>query len=262
MLLACTACGDEDGVPEEVVAAEDDPATHRNFELLDVVAVDDGTVEFGRLDSGGIVVVEEIASGGVSPVDALMTGQQASPLEMYLAIAPPDRAVPQAIVQAHDRFASEQGIAAEPRALRYEPEDAGFRAEYSWIYLANCNLPADGGWFDDFWQTYGWNWHWYVRDSYSSWNSPFTGNTQAVQAHICNDGPSGGKNFWVEQRDGIDNCAPGTWHNLFWKLNSPTEHRVQFRVWNDPLRCQYRAKVTQPIGQGAHPTYSLGITRP
>ncbi len=261
-MAACDEAGDP-AEPTVDAAADYESTVVRGYELLSIVPLEEGgVIEFGQTERGGIVVVEYTPTGALSPIDTLMTGQEATPLEVFMAVAPPEEAIPAALIETHERFALDAGRSSEPRALLFEPLDPSFRANYDWYYAADCSLSADGAWFDDFWDFYNWNWHWYSRTNDYTKVSPAATNTHSVQAHLCNDGPSGAKDFWVVKSgpEGIE-CGSGIWFNVYWKFDVAVDHRAQFRAWEDPDACSYTAKADW-IGSTPYPTYSLGITKP
>lgn len=268
LMMMCLAIGpmagcDEGSEPEPAerdFEGEYESNVTRGYELLAVVPLEEGgIVEFGRLPSGGIAVVEHTPFGALSPIDTLMTANEATPLELYMALAPAEEPVPAALVQAHERFAVENGLSVEPRALTFEPTDPGFRAHYDWRYAADCSLSADGSWFDNFWQTYNWGWHWYYRGTAYTKVSPSTGLTNAMQAHLCVDFGGFSKNFKVESTGTALQCGDG-YTVVYADPYVPTGYRAQFRIWDDPYECNYTVRADQ-IG-GGEPNYSLGITRP
>lgn len=255
-MAGCDESIDQDSVLE--AEALDDSETIRGHEILSIVELEEGgTLEFGRMDSGGIVVIEKTPVGALSPIDTLMTAQDATPLEVYLAVAPPEREIPAALIETHERFAIESGRSIEARALPFEPLDPSFRANYDWYYAADCSLSADGNWFDNFWDVNNWNWHWYYRGSAANKESAFAAATVSVQAHLCNDGPSNNINFWVVRWG----CL-GNWHNVHWKFDVASDYRAQFRAWQDSSECGYTTRVDPDDYGSPSPTYSLGLTKP
>lgn len=261
-MAACDEASDP-AEPALDAAAEYESKVVRDYELLSVIPLEEGgVIEFGRTERGGIVVVEHTPTGALSPIDTLMTGQEATPLEVFMAVAPPEEVVPAALIETHERFAIDAGRSVEPRALPFEPLDPSFRDDFDWYYSADCSLSEDGEWFDTFWDTFDWGWHWYKRTNAYEEVSASATNTHAVQAHLCNDGPSGYKNFFVKKSgpSGIE-CGDGIWSYIYTHADVQVDHRVQFRAWEDPDACAYTAKASW-IGSTPYPTYSLGITKP
>lgn len=260
-LITALGC-DTEPSPDQYGDAQVDEDTEspRGYELLDTIEIDGATIEFGRTHGGGIAILEEVHIGELSPVDMLMDGDNATPLELYLAVAPPERTVPAALTEAHDAYAAEQGIDSTPRALVYDAGEWAFRGKREKYYAADCDLPDDGAWFDNYWQSRGWNWHYYLRTNDAYLTMPEALITTAVHTHVCNDGPSGSKRMFVKESGGI-HCGPGIWH---YAVNNTVaaETRRQFRVWNNAAPCTYQLRAEVPIGSGLTPTYSIGISKP
>jgi hypothetical protein len=216
-------------------------------------------VEFRQLEDGGLTVSELVPTGQVSPMDALMTAQQATPLELYMALAPSGRPAPVELERSHADWAVAHRSDPAPRRLSLLPAIATQSGgTYSWKYAADCDLADDGGWFDNFWKTYGWKWHWYRRtNAYDGWSAT-TPKTVAVQTHLCNDGPSGDKIHRIRR----SSCgSSSSWLYIF-TATVPPEHRSQFRVWNKPYACRYAHRSSNLIGSSHYPVYSYGITTP
>ncbi len=237
--------------PTEIDEAE----TMREHEILDIVTLDGGlTVEFGRTEDGAIVLVEDVPVGELSPTDTLMDGQNATPLELYLAIAPVDQEPPEALVAAHRQHAVEHGGDVEPRELVFDPGAETFRTTGSWDYVADCDRPDDQAWFDQAWQAWGWSVHDYRRTNDYTEYTQSTGLTDQMRAHMCSDGPSGKKWFKVKR-----SCTTGPWSYVY-NAVVKSEHRNIYRVWNESPNCAYRAYAANY--NGAKPTYSLAISAP
>lgn len=246
-----------DASPEDSTNA-DAGSGFREYEVLDVLEYEQSVLEFGRLEGGGIVMTEDAAIGSLSAMDALVKAQGATPLELFLAVAPPDRSVPPELEDDHLRIAEEKGIDPTPRALELPDSDLAFRSDTTWDYLADCDRPDDEAWFDSFWQGQGWSFHQYQRTSAYESSLSSTPLTDTMLAHVCNDGgPSGNKIMWVRR------STPGfSSYNIFGNVTVAAEHRVVFYLWNESPDSRYRLRVVNQTGQSAQPTYSLGITAP
>lgn len=200
--------------------------------LATVVAPGGAVVEFRRLGTGQIAVSELVRTGELSPTNALLTARRATPLELFLAIAPPDRAVPVELEEAHRAYATANQLDPAPRrlSLNANPVSASLDGKYSSKYVADCDLPDDRAWFDSIWQFWGFDWHWYDRsNAYNGW-SPATPKTEGVASHLCNDGPSGSKIHRVRR----SSCgSTSSWDYVF-TTTVPPEHRSYFGVYNGP----------------------------
>jgi hypothetical protein len=262
-IVPAGACAPDDltdaglDAPQETAGTLDSARVAAFTSLGVLSAPGGGEVEFRELEDGTIIVAERVRTGQISPMDALMTAQNATPLELYMALAPGDRPAPMALERAHATYAVANRASAQPRHLGLQPAfTTQSGGTYSWKYAADCDLADDGGWFDHFWQTYGWRWHWYRRtSSYDGWSAT-TPKTIAVQTHLCNDGPSGDKIHRIRR----SSCGSGsTWSYIFTDRVRP-EYRSQFRVWNSPYACYYSHRSSNVIGSPYYPVYSFGIT--
>jgi len=226
--------------------------------IATVILESGGAVEFTNIGSGGIAVYEQIPEGSYSPVEILMDGEGATPLEVFLAIAPPEREVPEVLTAAHARFAAEQEIDAEPRALTFTSNNGLRSLTYLDIDPVDCSLPADGAWFDTWWTVMNWGWHKYYRGSATNKSIPYTPYTHTWQGHMCNSAISSTRLFRVDSL-GPSPC-PGIGGSFAWAIGVPPGHRALYRVWNLSSECRWLAETTSiwPVSG----SYSLGSTKP
>lgn len=82
---------------------------------LAVVTTRTGTVRFLADDSGGVAVME-ISDHALGPAERLLEREGATPLEVFLAVAPSDAAIPEALVAHHAELRGD----VVPRALAAE----------------------------------------------------------------------------------------------------------------------------------------------
>lgn len=263
-LMACAACEREDLTNRMLGATEPESSLREITTAFSTLAVLDAPggakLEFRQLDDGTLVVSELVPVGAPSPMDALMTAQGATPLELFLAVAPAGSAIPAALEDAHITWARSRKLDTAPRALSFAPPigTAAIDGKYVWDYLADCDEPDDRGWFDSFWQTYGWSWHWYDRTNTFSSTSFGSPKNNSVQSHLCNDGPSGSKVHRVIR----SRCGSTQHWSYFFTNTVPPEYRSQLRVWQGPSACYWQNSIYHPIGSTRYPTYSHGITTP
>jgi len=244
----------------------DDPAAPGVRVLATVELPDDVQVEFGVMPTGGITTMEYAPVKAPSPMNYYARRYQATPLELFTALAP-DREAPPELVAAHaTQVIAEHRADAEPRALpTLEEVAASSGADFHWYYAADCSLAEDGGWFDDFWDTYNWGWHWYWRTTEGSRHSPGIASKD-LQIHLCNDASSSTKNLAVMKSGsslpGTQACTTGgNWFYVY-SGNVAPQYRRQFRVTNDSVPCTYEAIGQPAVGSPGHPWWDLGVTKP
>ena len=195
-----------------------------------------GNVEFLILDSGALAVTEQVKEGSVSPLSDLSLRQEATPLEVFIALAP-SRKAPEILVDHHRAIAEEKGFEFEPRSLAVPYLDSASNVLYStqgeWTpdFVANCSYNSDKTWFDNAWSGFGYNWHW--RKQYSSYER----NTPAIHAkvfwsHVCNNS---NKNVFHNVRFGGVSFGAS---NIWGRFVSPG-HRSIFYMWNGPSGKSY-----------------------
>jgi hypothetical protein len=230
----------------------DAPAGEPAYRVLDTVATPGGgSLEFGVLPEGGITMMEYAQVGAPSPMSYYTRRYDATPLEIYQAIAP-DRAAPTELVADHAALVQRQARRLDTPTRVAAAFDAPY---YEWYYSADCSLASDGGWFDDFWSTYGYNWHWYHRVTDYEDRSPTAASTN-LQIHLCNDGGVTPKVLKVMQSG---DCGSGNWSYIVNAQVDP-QHRRQFRVTNGPSQCYYQAIGENKIGYSSLPWYDLGFS--
>ena len=119
--------------------ASDDFEVDDDDEALLTIETEDGfTIEFAQLPNGAFVV-SEIGPGNAPSKIADPATQKATPLEIYLAVAPGED-VPPALEDHHATMTDE-----EPRDF-----SVSFRHTYSGeIYEATCTYTVDYDWFSE-----------------------------------------------------------------------------------------------------------------
>jgi len=167
------------------VAACGEASSNEHQESLDVLAevVTDGdlVIRFKKIGDEGILI-SEVGPGDVpSVVTHYVMEEQATALEMFLALAP-DQDVPQELIADHGRISGDA-----PRALA--APTPRFAAVSATEYATNCAYSSDGPWFDNLWASNGWTWHWYQNVTapfpIAGYNSPNKTASNFI-SHLCN----------------------------------------------------------------------------
>ena len=152
------------------------------------IRTDDGViVEFVEA-SGTLLVSETAPIDSPSPLTYFLTRAEASPLELYLALAP-GSAPPAELVSLHDELASVGAFDSAPRQL--ELPGAEFRALYETYGAVDCTYASDHAWFQSTWMSLDWTWRWYHsgdKETAGSALEKFTPwkNTANFYTHVCN----------------------------------------------------------------------------
>lgn len=253
--VGCDSDEFEGEFEEEVVQLDE---IERGFELLDIIPLEEGgRLEFGRSTAGGIVLVEDVAVGERSPLQTLIINREATPLEMYLALAP-ERMPPQALLDDHEATALKKGLSIEPRVFPYRESGDQFRDAWTHSMLADCDDGDDRDWQDNAADLLGLD-RTSIHRTNSYGSSSVSMLTDSVLAHICSDGPSGNKQFRVRMSGAPGpSCGSGVGHYDYTTTVVP-EHRVFYMSLNNDEACGYRASASNPIGQTRLPTYMIGI---
>jgi hypothetical protein len=178
LILACAT----------VIGCDSDDAHDVNDEFLlaRTVSPEGVEIEFRRGQDGGIVVSEYGPETAPSPVVYLAATENATPLEVFLAVAP-DQEPPRELVQQHELAMRELDQPVTPRSLRLP--DPSFRTTYLDYYATNCSYTSDKSWFDDSWDALGMEWHAYatvyldpIDNEYFTYTSP---TTNSFITHFC-----------------------------------------------------------------------------
>lgn len=121
LAAGASACVDDGAAP-----ADDGP-------LAPIASVDgkDGRVRWYATDDG-TVMLTEVSSSAAGPAERLVEGSHATPLEVFLALAPADEAVPPALLVDHARVAGD----ASPRALT-PPAAEAVESLFDWCNSAS-----------------------------------------------------------------------------------------------------------------------------
>lgn len=260
--IMCAGCdtSEESNTKSSVDQTEEDSIQmERSYALLAEFSLDDGTMlEFGQTDSGGIVVAELGPATKQSPVTALMGSADATPLELFLAVAPPGAVAPEALWETHYEFMEEAGLETEPRDLAHLA-DSQFRVETEtdkWIGRG-CNKDNDEFWFKAWWLLGGWETHDYHRSENYVSSTPTVSDTNSLRAHLCNNSETTHKIFRVEKTGSDQFCLGTPYISVF--LDVPPEHRALFTLWKDDFRCAYKGEGTTVVGGNDGGEFGLGI---
>ena len=218
-------------------------------------------------EDGSVGVLEDSPVDHVSMLDQLVVEQGATPLELFLALAPWNHQVPAILVKAHEQAKGTD----EPRMLRLRDQASNnpvvaFGLSSLQEFGADCSFSSDGqSYFDGVWNALGWNHHWYVYHSAwasSGWvASASTGTTSNYRAHVCNGGrvsnPSAKLGFSVVRLGG-----PGCNEKVV--LDNHLVGKDRRAVWyqSDAPACQYQSWA-KPQGTVGWPMrWAMGIMWP
>jgi hypothetical protein len=201
--------------------AGDAPPTHS---VIATIEHGDRTYEFVRSTTGGIVGVAEIAPAG-SP--SMLSGalHDATPAEVYLAVAGPDATVPPELAAHHlSVLAGDARGGAGPRLLNIAtPNRSGGRANdvgtaycsYDWFAQpGDSQFAADWFWnlgqYKDFSYQQAYQWDNSFSDEGHHWNA---GVTTSRWLGACNGGTDngGGTMYFYAEALGLN----GTWFTAY-----------------------------------------------
>jgi hypothetical protein len=171
------ACGDE----------LDDTVEDANL-LADI---DSGkfNIQFVRVE-GGIIMSEVGPTDVPSPLTYLVKEHQASPLEIFMAVAPNEEA-PEELVVAHERK-----VDAPPRQLSVD--DSSFRGFSGGVSGATCTSFADGLWLaGQGWANTELDTPTLTETNY--WHDTGAHTTVDFMSHVCNVSESGNSIGLVHQ---------------------------------------------------------------
>lgn len=218
----------------------------------------DYTLTFLEADDGSVAVVEYAPAKAPALLDDFVR-RQATALEILHAVSP-EREAPELLVADHER---ETGGAA-PRdvsdfTMQQQPVADG-ESSSTGYYATNCSFSSDGqSYFDDWWQSLGWGWHWYNYTTPSAnifQTSPNTPKRKKLRAHTCHNGSSGDFYNWGVQRVSSTNCTGGT---VYVRFGIEADHRAVYYQTGAADKCRY---YTYAINNLDGVTHSLGIMAP
>lgn len=157
----------------------------QDLELLASVQSPEGVeVSFHALDDGGVIVSEYGPVEAPSPLIYFNAVEQASPLELFTALAP-DQEPPEALVVNHEALMLNRNRSLEPRQLHLP--DPRFRSTNEQYENTDCSYTGDKTWFDFWWDAWGLSWHPYYSGEYTGEKqtavTPYL--TDAFITHLC-----------------------------------------------------------------------------
>ena len=222
------------------------------------------TVTIHAVDDEEIGMLEDMPLGAPSVLDRLVGEQQATPLEVFSALAPKGASVPQLLRRAQERSAKAARVLTLPELAN--PGSVSTPSYWNHnVSAAECTLDSDGEAFSSFYQSLGWDYHWYnIHPAYKSGGyvgSGTTPYTTTYRAHACNGGKEGNSLAKlpfsvVRQSDG--GCEGKV---LLDGYLLSKDRRSVFYQSGTP-NCRYRSGV-EPQGTVGFPMrWSLGITAP
>jgi hypothetical protein len=181
--------GGDEGGPRVTLGSDTDAAVIATIRFEE----SDTTITLREVEGDGVALLEDAPLGTPSPMDELVVGQRATPLELFIAAAPADLEAPQILVEHHQHLMEFDGRPA-PRRLSIDRPAAHLSvAAHTYnVAAADCSFASDGSFFDGGWQALGWDWHWY--NYFSAFggtdlrDSPATNFTTEYRAHVCNGG--------------------------------------------------------------------------
>ncbi len=179
--MATVACDEED--PSESTDRTSE-FVGQELELIASVQSPEGVeVNFHAIDNGGVIVSEYGSVEAPSPLIYFNATEQASPLELFTALAPEEEP-PAALVVNHEALMLNRDESLTPRELHLP--DPRFRSTNEQYYNTNCSYAGDKGWFDFWWNTWGLAWHPYYSGEFSGeTQTSESGLTDAFITHLC-----------------------------------------------------------------------------
>lgn len=222
------------------------------------------TVTIQAIDDEEIGMLEDMPVGMPSVLDRLVGEQQATPLEVFSAIAPKGASVPTVLRRAQEKSARAARVLTLPELGN--PGNVSTSSYWSHnVGAAECTLDSDGEVFSSFYETLGWDYHWYnIHSAYKSGGQVGSGITPystTYRAHACNGGKQGNASAKlpfsvVRQSDG--GCEAKVLLDGY--LLSKDRRSVYYQ--SGTPSCRYRAWV-EPQGTVGFPMrWSMGITAP
>lgn len=226
-LLLATALG--------AAACTDAPATDAGLAAGDrdlvTLATKTGAVRFIADDSGGVGVLERGAVA-VGPAERLLERDQATPLEVFLALAPADAAVPVELTANH---AALRGDAA-PRAL------AAPLAETVESNFASCTTGAWTPWHNAATASYDARTSLYITTSADIWRSFYINDQYKRRFDACTPTYLGNSGLTLQM---LRKTNAGAWQNAAgWEKIDQNEHFFFVSIG------------------GSYPDWQMRVTRP
>jgi hypothetical protein len=179
-----------------ITGCVEDDSNNDNGPVLAVIESDDAlTIEFYEIEEDGSIIVSEVGPAEVPSKLAALVDLEATPLEMYLALAQGDE-IPIELEMHHASVTD-----SEPRDL-----SLSFRGYSDSTSSADCSATEDADWFDAFSTFIGWTDTGYWSGS-GTYHFLYKTSSNFV-THLCNYTDTGGTNpMKISVSDPVENVT-------------------------------------------------------